>query len=77
MVDVGRGAYNMPRVRLAFHHTYYELLQEAAFKAAGKSEKLLAVLKKRNMGSTVLVGDEITKAIHAQSKAFKAALSSN
>lgn len=49
----------------------------AAFKAAGKSEKLLAVLKKRNMGSTVLVGDDITKAIHAQSKAFKAALSSN
>jgi tripartite-type tricarboxylate transporter receptor subunit TctC len=48
-----------------------------AFRAAGKSEKLLAVLKKRNMGTTVLVGDEITKAIRTQSKKFKAALASN
>jgi tripartite-type tricarboxylate transporter receptor subunit TctC len=48
----------------------------AAFNAAGKSEAVLSVLKKRNMGSVVLIGDDITKAIHEQSDKFKAALSS-
>jgi len=45
-----------------------------AFTAAGKSQALLDVLNKRNMGNIVLVGDEIEKAVHAQSKQFKAAL---
>jgi len=45
-----------------------------AFREASKSPDLLAILKKRNMGNYVPVGDEISKAIHAQSKQFKAAL---
>lgn len=49
----------------------------AAFGAAAKDEALLSALAKRNMGDTVLVGDDISKAIHEQSKQFKAALSSN
>ncbi len=47
-----------------------------AFAAAGKDEKLLGVLNKRNMGNIVLVGGDIESAIHEQSKGFKAALSS-
>lgn len=46
----------------------------AAFKEAGKSGDLHAILKKRNMGDYVPVGDEISKAVHAQSEQFKAAL---
>lgn len=46
----------------------------AAFKATGESADLHAILKKRNMGKYVPVGDQITKDIHAQSEQFKAAL---
>lgn len=45
-----------------------------AFDAAGKSDTLLGVLAKRNMGDTVLVGDAISKAVAEQSAQFKAAL---
>ncbi|MEB8432317.1 tripartite tricarboxylate transporter substrate binding protein [Cocleimonas sp. KMM 6892] len=46
----------------------------SAFEAAAKSEKVLNILAKRNMGSYILTGTEFDKQIRAQSAQFKAAV---
>ncbi|POF33634.1 tripartite tricarboxylate transporter substrate binding protein [Roseibium marinum] len=46
----------------------------AAFEEAAKSQPLLDVLAKRNMGSFILTGDEFATQIRAQSAQFKAAM---
>jgi len=48
-----------------------------AFGEAAKSEQLLSTLKKRNMGSFVPVGEEISTLIHKQSEQFKAAVAAS
>lgn len=45
-----------------------------AFAATAGDERLLSTLKKRNMGSFVPVGEEISTLIHKQSGQFKAAV---
>lgn len=45
-----------------------------AFQAAATSPKVLELLAKRNMGSFVATGDDISKLIHEQSDQFAAAL---
>ncbi|PVB62169.1 tripartite tricarboxylate transporter substrate binding protein [Labrenzia sp. 011] len=46
----------------------------AAFEEAAKSQPLLDVLAKRNMGSFILTGDDFATQIRAQSDQFKAAM---
>lgn len=45
-----------------------------AFAATAKDERLLSMLKQRNMGSFVPVGEEVSTLIHKQSDQFKTAV---
>ena len=43
-----------------------------AFAAAAKDEKIVDLMDKRSLGTTVLVGDALTKTMRAHSDRFKA-----
>ena len=47
---------------------------DSAFEAAAKSQAVLDVLAKRNMGSFILTGADFDAQIRAQSEQFKAAM---
>jgi tripartite-type tricarboxylate transporter receptor subunit TctC len=43
----------------------------AAFAAVAKDEKIVDLMKKRSLGTTVLIGDDLTNTMRAHSKSFK------